>query len=140
MGAWGVGAFDNDDAADWLEVLQTADNEAVLKKALETVQVGESYLEAPEAIRMLCSCEIIAALLGQAALNLPEQAREWVEQHSSLNVSPLVSAGKKGIDRVLAEESELDELWSESKNDYQAWRSSILDLKNRLNGRRGVTS
>ena len=130
MSAWGTGTFDNDDAADWLAELQTMDDEAILHAALDAAEEG--YLEAPEGARILCACELVAALAGQAAADLPEIAREWVEQHRALDVSTLVPMARKGIDRVLAVDSELEELWRENADEYPAWRQTVLTLKVRL--------
>lgn len=132
MSGWDTGTFDNDDAADWLAELQTTDDEAVLRAALEAVDEGEDYLEAPEGARILCACELVAALTGQAASDLPEIAHEWVEQHQALDVSTLVPMARKGIDRVLARDSELEELWRENVDEYPAWRQNVLTLKARL--------
>jgi hypothetical protein len=132
MGAWGAGTFQNDDAADWLYEFTEAGNEAVLRTGLEATEIGEGYLEAPRASRILGACEIVAALRGRPAPDLPEEARNWVEQHAELDVSSLVPVAIGGIDRILAENSELNELWSENQAEYPAWRGSLLDLRSRL--------
>ena len=64
MDTWGVGTFDNDDAADWLAELQATDDEADLQATFEAADDSEGYLEAPEGARILCACELIAALTG----------------------------------------------------------------------------
>ena len=132
MDTWGVGTFDNDDAADWLAELQATDDEADLQATFEAADDSEGYLEAPEGARILCACELIAALTGHAAPDLPEMAREWVEQHLALDVSTLVPIARNGIDRVLAVDSELEELWRENAKEYPAWRQNVLTLKARL--------
>lgn len=131
MSAWGIGAFDNDDAAEWLDELQAGD-EAVLQTAFEAAEIGGGYLEAPEGAYILCACELVAALIGQAVSDLPEIVREWVEQHPALDVHLLLPRGRNAIDRVLAEDSELEELWRENADEYPAWRKSVLTLKARL--------
>ena len=76
MSAWSTGTFDNDDAMDWLVELQATDDGVFLQATLEVA--GEGYLEAPDGARILCACELVAALTGQAASELPGIAREWV--------------------------------------------------------------
>jgi hypothetical protein len=132
MGTWGVGTFDNDDAVDWLAELQATDDEAVLQAALEAADDGEDYLEAPEGARILCACELVAASIGQAASDLPEKVREWMEQHPALDMHSLIPMARNGIDRVLAADSELEELWRENADEYPAWRENVLTLKARL--------
>lgn len=130
MSAWSTGTFDNDDAMDWLVELQATDDEAFLQATLEAA--GERYLEAPDGARILCACELVAALIGQAASELPEMAREWVEQHPVLDVHALLPIAMDGLDRVLAMDSELEELWRENADEYTAWRQNVLTLKARL--------
>ncbi len=91
MGAWGLGTFENDDAVEWLDELQASVDSAVLQSALVETGIGEEYLEAPEGAHILCAGEIIAALQGQSASDLPDEARDWVQKHKSLDVSPLIT-------------------------------------------------
>jgi hypothetical protein len=46
MGAWGAGAFDNDDALDWLSELGDSPDFALGRAALDVTAL--EYLEAPE--------------------------------------------------------------------------------------------
>lgn len=132
MGAWGMGTFENDDAADWLDELQASDDGAVLQAALEGHAIGEDYLEAPEGTHILCACEIIAALLGRSALDLPSGARDWVKEHELLDVTSLVPIATRKINRVLDDGSELRELWQENEADFPVWRENVLALKAKL--------
>ncbi|MHB1186974.1 DUF4259 domain-containing protein [Thiobacillus sp.] len=132
MGAWGIGTFENDDAADWLDELQASEDSAVLQAALEKPENGEEYLEAPEGIHILCAGEIIAALQGSPTADLPDEARDWVQEHKSLDVSSLIPIATRKIDQVLDDGSELHELWQENEADYPAWRESVSALKARL--------
>jgi hypothetical protein len=57
----------------------------------------------------------------------------WVEEHKLLQPSPdLVQKAHLVITRILAENSELNELWQESE-EYNAWLQSVTELKNRVN-------
>jgi len=132
MGTWGMGTFENDDAADWLDELQSSGDGAVLQAALETHTTTEGYLEAPEGVHIICACEIIAALLGQPAPDLPAGVEDWVQEHESLDVSSLIPIVCKKIDRVLDDGSELRDLWQENEADFSIWRDSVLALKAKL--------
>jgi hypothetical protein len=66
MGAWGVLAFDNDDAADWAYDFAEADDLSLVESAFDTVAEAEDYLEAPEASNALAACEVLARLNGKA--------------------------------------------------------------------------
>lgn len=132
MGAWAVGIFDNDDAMDWLDELQESDDGAVLQSVFEGHAIGDDYLEAPEGIRILCASEIIAALLGQPAPDLPGGAGDWVQAHKSLDVTSLVPIAIRKIDWVLDDGSELRELWQENAADYSGWHENVSALKAKL--------
>jgi hypothetical protein len=134
MGAWEIGSFDNDDALDWLAELEECEDEAVLAETLRAVtDLGDGYLEAPEASEGLAAAEIIAALKGRPVVNLPENARAWVEAHRELEVSELVPMAREAVERVRGE-SELKELWDES-DEAPKWYGTLDDLERRLNGR-----
>ena len=77
MGAWGIGNFDNDDAADWVYELAESDGTDVLVAALEGA-TSEGYLEAPVSCAALAAAEVVAALLGNAGKALPDEVRKWV--------------------------------------------------------------
>ena len=132
MGTWGMGTFENDDAADWAYELPASDEGTVLQAALEGDAGGGDYLEAPDGVHILCACEIIAAFLGQPSPDLPAGAGDWVQEHESLDVSSLVPIAIKKIERVLDDGSELRELWQENEVDFSAWRENVLALKAKL--------
>ncbi len=132
MGAWGIGVFDNDDATDWINELETANGSDALSEAIEAVMNAGDYLEAPEGSRLLCACEVIATLGGQTSTDLPDEVRQWVGNHKTLDASALIPIALQAIDRVLGENSELNQLWKEDENGYSVWRETVLSVKSRL--------
>ena len=73
MGAWGISAFENDNALDWLGDFCDNPNEQSLEDAFAAVnEIGEEYLEAPESDEALIAAEVIASLLSLPSSNLPE--------------------------------------------------------------------
>lgn len=135
MGAWGIGIFDNDDAADWVSELANANGSSVLREAIDAVMNAGDYLEAPEGSCLLCACEVIAALGGQPSTDLPDEVRQWVDNHKTLDTSMLIPILLRAIDRVLGENSELDQLWKEDENGYSVWRETVLSVKSRISAR-----
>ena len=133
MGAWGIGIFDNDDALDWMSELTNADGSDVLSNAIDAVTNARDYLEAPEGARLLCACEVIVALDGQPTTNLPDEVRQWVKSHETLDITALIPIALRAIDRVLGEGSELNQLWQENEGEYLIWRETVLSTKGRLN-------
>ena len=81
MGAWDIGPFDNDDAADWLFALEVSSDTATIAAALGVItDIGNEYLEAPDCSNALAAVEIVAALRGHPIANLPDNAKAWVER------------------------------------------------------------
>jgi hypothetical protein len=132
MGAWGAGSFENDDALDWLAEFCESPDEKRIMDALSLVANVDAagYLEAPECSTGLAAAELVAALKGKPASNLPEEAKECL---STLKFSPkadLAPLALKTVDRIITN-SELKELWEES-GDPGEWYSALDDLRERL--------
>lgn len=133
MGAWGVLAFDNDDANDWAYDLEGADDLSLVESAFDTVEEADDYLEAPDASNALAACEVLARLNGKPGYKnaYTEKVDEWVAAHLQTPSPSLVSRANAAIDRILGENSELKELWAES-DENSAWLASVEDLRQRL--------
>lgn len=130
MGAWGIGNFDNDDAADWVYELVESDRATLLETALRAVDSDEDYLEAPECSIALASAEVVAALLGAASPALPDEVRLWVDEHALEVDHNLLGLARAAVIRI-RQDSELKELWEES-GQYERWESVLNDLMRRL--------
>lgn len=131
MGAWDIGPFDNDDAADWLYQLEESDDTSVIAAALDSVtEVGDDYLEAPDCSCALAAAEIVAALHGHPMAGLSDEAKAWLEKNRGLDVSELVEEAVAAVQRVRTN-SELKELWEES-DELPKWEASLDDVTRRL--------
>ena len=130
MGAWDVGSFENDDAMDWVYELEEETGLAFLADALENVidQKG-GYPEAPECVIALCAAEVVAALLGSPADDLPDEVNEWVDDKPEPS-DVLVEMANSALDLVMVN-SELKDLWAES-DEYREWQRTIKNLQSRL--------
>jgi hypothetical protein len=133
MGAWGVLAFDNDDAGDWAYGLEETSDLSLVVSTLTRVEQEDEYLEAPEACEALAACEVLARLLGHPGYtNAYTQAvDQWVSAHPIVPSADLLALAKSAIGRILADDSELRELWEES-GDSSEWRNAVADLESRL--------
>ena len=66
MGAWRMGAFDNDTACDWAYELEESSDLSVLDNTFEKViSVGSDYLEAPDAEEAIAAAEVVARMKGK---------------------------------------------------------------------------
>ena len=129
MGAWGIGNFDNDDAADWVYELAESDGKDVLLAALEEA-TADGYLEAPVCSVALAAAEVVASLLGNAGKRLPDEVRKWVEANDAEVGHDLLTLARAAVTRI-KQDSELRELWEET-DDYEQWVSLQNDLLKRL--------
>ncbi len=131
MSAWNAGPFDNDDASDWLYELEQSSDISVITAALGAVAgIGDDYLEAPECSMAIAAAEIVSALCGRSAEDLPDHAIAWVEEHQGLDVSALVQTAEAVIERI-GSNSELKELWEETEHAGK-WHASLTHLAARL--------
>lgn len=129
MGAWNVGPFDNDDALDWLSELDDADDLEPVRRAFEAL--GDDYLDAPTGAIALAAAEVVAAASGNRRPELPEQLEAWLAS-SSVNTSAADrDAAVAAVERVVGDQSELQELWALSDSNAQ-WEEEISGLRDRL--------
>jgi len=133
MGAWGVLAFDNDDANDWAYELEEANDLSLVVSAFAAVEEADDDLESPEAANALAACEVLARLNGKPGYknSYTEKVDEWVAAHPRLPFVPLLGRAEAVIDRILGEGSELKELWADSE-DHDEWLAAMNDLRLRL--------
>ncbi|MFI6154902.1 DUF4259 domain-containing protein [Kitasatospora sp. NPDC051170] len=128
MGTWDIGHFDNDTAADFSGTLKdTAPGEraGLLRAVLETAAGSTDYLDDYEGAQAVAAAALVAAQCpggtpvttaygpGEAIPELPAELR-------ALAVAAL--------DRVVAEDSELAELWGEG-GEGGAWEQGIRALR-----------
>ena len=127
MGTWGIKTFEDDGALDWAMDLVQMKDDTLLKKSLNPKEV-DGYLEAPDGVYILCASEVIAGIAGKPRSSLPDNVGLWIAEHKKLNIAPLITVAIVRLQRVLAKQSELDELWVENKEDYSTWKENVIEL------------
>lgn len=133
MGAWGELAFDSDTACDWAFGLEEVDDLSLVESALaEVEQTGGGYLDQDLACNALAACEVLARLKGQPGYrnSYTETVDRWVGTHPIRPPEPLLARADAAIARVLADPSELLDLWREEGE--AGWLQSVDDLRRRL--------
>lgn len=137
MGAWGHGVFDNDDAADWVMDLEDTQDLSLLIETLDRslLESGEG-LDAPQGSCILAAAEVLCALLGRpsAALQEEPEVMQWLEDvpdDEQATASALIPGALALVDAVVAPDSELTQLWTESGN-ADPWLTVVQDLRVRL--------
>ena len=132
-GAWDVGAFDNDDALDWVWELTESDDLAPLAQAFDEVLRSPRYIEAPSASIAIAAAEVLAALRGNPLDVLPDEVTGWVEGRRLAPDSRMTEKAINAIRMILDEEvSELAQLWADSPELADDWRAGVEDLLRRL--------
>ena len=129
MGRWGVGSFENDDAAGWLAKLGpiTADD---LTKIFLHAADNPDYLEALDASVAVAAAEVIAALNGSPAAGVPPEIVEWTKGNREASTSDLRALAIRALERV-RRNSELKDFWLEADG-LNDWTAAIHDLQTRL--------
>jgi hypothetical protein len=135
MGTWAVDSFGNDDACDWAYNLENVNDLSTVENALNTVlNSGEEGVESTEATEAIAAIEVIARLQGNWGKRsaYSERLDNWVETHKLQPSTNLAQKAHLALERILADKSELKELWQESEA-YEDWLGSIAELKSRVN-------
>jgi hypothetical protein len=133
MGTWAIHSFGNDDAGDFLGTVTDQRNLEPVRGAIARVLDAGGYLEAPDAQQCLAACEVIAAALGHlgpAAEGEPDLVA-WITRVKPAPDSALIFQAVRAIDRILASNSELRELWEESE-EYSEWQAAVTNLRARV--------
>lgn len=136
MGTWALDAFGNDYAMDWAQDLHEYKTLELVETTLDNViDSTEAELEAPFAAEALAALEVIARLLGKPGEDDPATADvdEWVAACKKKVTSPLLEKARLAFDRILAESSELRQLWQDSEH-YADWQADVADLRARVLG------
>ncbi|MEN8425018.1 DUF4259 domain-containing protein [Acinetobacter junii] len=135
MGTWSHESFGNDTANDWAYELEDATDFSVIEAALQVaLDEGDEYLDADLAMEAIAAVEVIAKRLGKGTQSdvYTEKVDQWLETISEQPSDGLLSLAKRVLERIVADDSELKELWLES-DEYELWLGNIQQLKDALN-------
>ncbi|GAB3832996.1 DUF4259 domain-containing protein [Hymenobacter jeollabukensis] len=130
MATWDYHNFDNDAAADFAEDFRKSPNEAVLYEALATAAEEEGTLETDEASQALAAAELVAAIIGKPAADMPVGLLPATTQLDADGQEDLQELAIEAVEAVL-KGSELQQRWAESA-DYANWQALQQNLLERL--------
>ncbi|KRD34374.1 hypothetical protein ASE35_11750 [Lysobacter sp. Root916] len=133
MGAWGIGSFDNDHASDWLLDLIEGEDLAPMRAAIAQVLAEDDYLDSDLAVEALAAIEVLAATLGRPTAAIQDEAefQAWLAELQLQGDPSLVPEALRALERILAPESELRELWEETE-DYEDWCADVARLRSHV--------
>jgi hypothetical protein len=127
MGVWGTGPFDNDDAADFavlLDHLEPVYRVGAIHDALTYAMRQSDYLERDAGGAAVAAAALVAAQYGD---EVPIDCIHGPKQTIPELPDDLRPIAARALDRVLAECSELNELWMDSP-DGEAWLHMVSQL------------
>ncbi len=127
MGAWGAGIFDSDETLDLMtEMLQRSDPRNDIRQGFAVVNRAE-YVEVTDGEAALVFAAIVKAVLFKEPLE-PSQDAEWtawLQRIAGLEMTDLVAPAIRACRRVLADGSELAELWTDNEEMYPVWKGNV---------------
>lgn len=133
MGTWGSGSFENDAALDWLAELDDFSDGAILRESFEAIIENDDYLDVDECCYAVVAAEVVAALGGKAAQDLPPEITAWLAEAEGLDYGSLRPEALQAIELVrYSEISELREIWEDNDSPPFKWYESIGNLLVRL--------
>ncbi|MFF7454449.1 DUF4259 domain-containing protein [Kitasatospora sp. NPDC008115] len=130
MGTWDIGHFDNDTAADFSGALDEAapeEREGLVRRVLTVVAdtAAEDYLDSDEAAKAVAAAALVAA---QCPGGEPVTTSYGPDEPLPAFAADLRPLAVQALDRVVADESELAELWDETE-ESEDWRRTVKDLR-----------
>jgi Domain of unknown function (DUF4259) len=134
VGAWGVGVFANDTACDFAATVAEGADLAVLEQALDRVLACEGGdVDARLAEEGLAAADVIARLNGRPGVQTAYTAKidVWVARTQLMPSKELVEKARRSNSRILAEPSELLELWQDAGL-FDEWKHSVEEVSERL--------
>lgn len=132
MSAWGVSNFENDTALDWIESVIIEGEDLDIKSEvfdfLEDFHPEETSLQ--DCCKFLTIAELIAALIGHPAEDIPEEMTDWVQnQYIQLEVG-IIKKAQEGVNKILVN-SEAKEMYLDSGY-FKTWEKIQRNLIKRL--------
>ncbi|MGI5531350.1 DUF4259 domain-containing protein [Streptomyces syringium] len=127
MGTWDIGPFENDMAADFASALDEAaetDREAMVRQALIATINTQGYLDSSEGAEAVAAAALVAARCPGGE---PVSSAYGPKEPMPAFAADLRACAAEALDRVLAADSELAELWDENGDDR--WRQSVSRLR-----------
>ena len=133
MGAWSEDTFGNDTACDWISLFLKKPGLGVVREKINAVLSSGDYLHCSEACECLAAIEVIARLQENWGIrdSYSEDLDQWVEANPSTVPDDLMRAAEAAIERILAPQSELSELWDDGGRS-EKWHEAVDDLRERI--------
>ena len=126
MAAWGTKTFEEDTANDW--ILELTSSEEPRDFLIDSLSTDPGYIEADQGSCILAASETLIALLDEPRTGIPGELVDWVGDNECEDVSDLPEVALAAINKVIGDESELFEIWSESE-DFDEWQENVEQMR-----------
>jgi hypothetical protein len=130
MGAWGLLAFENDTALDWVAPITASKARQRVGAALSRVQ-RTSTLDSDLGCVGLAACEIVASASGHPHEATPESLDRVIYRLSLEDLDDFRYRATACLGRIAGQRSELAELWEQSAT-RDEWVGYVEGLARRL--------
>lgn len=91
-------------------------------------------MEYDECHEVVVSGAILDSLFnGEKYANATDGYDEWLAKQDKSGLSELTESIISGLELVLSDKSELNELWQENEEDYATWKKNIENIISNLN-------
>jgi hypothetical protein len=132
MGAWGLHGFDNDDALDWVWLLEDDESGDLPRATLARIAEApaDEHLEAPDCATAIASAEVLAAARGRPGPDVPPEVTAWIDRHGARIRPEVEELAGRAVARI-RDSSELRELWKDGPQ-FHRWLGLIAVLESRL--------
>ncbi len=133
MSSWGYRTFEDDIACDWLEDLYESEPLAFFRHCLDLRD--QDQLSFLACVGVVCTAEMLHAMLCEPRIGLPEAARLWVseQQRSQESLALLVPIAISALGRVLDTASEMSVRWTDAGPiHYGTWSGELTAMKEEL--------
>ncbi|MCD2425926.1 DUF4259 domain-containing protein [Niabella pedocola] len=137
MGTWGTGYFENDTALDFMGDIEEADDPKELFEETLAETMDMDFLDADQGAAVIVIGAYIDRQRNGTQYSAPEHPGSididtFPDRHPDIDFSELRTTVIKALKKVLANDSELNELWAENEGAYPVWRRNIEMLIERL--------
>ncbi|BAQ45248.1 hypothetical protein NS228_06875 [Methylobacterium indicum] len=138
MGAWGLGAFENDGAFESFCRVRDGKIDAIAQ-AFASALAQADYLEVDAGQNAVAAAEMVATAYDRPDRKLPDDIRDIIAAQAARirDVPELIGQARASLARVLTDGSEIAELWDEVGESAE-WRERVTDLDRRLNDIKGA--
>ena len=129
MGAIGYGSFMNDDALEWISTLEGSEGFEAISEAFDAVFEEGDFMEPSVAFEALAAAEVIAAMLGQSAPDLPDEVTTWAAGKKPPKAT-LIKKAQRAV-KLVARDSGLNDSWIDPDGPAH-WQEHVNGVLQRL--------